>query len=583
MDDYYCDCRGRGWYTPVGSQRCEKCVDPCTQGDPCSNNYDGGNTCTWALAGFGDVTYDANGDPNFFDIRRSHLESDGVSAGTVGIGQCGSFTCNCAGQQWVGNAPYGDACIRCNNPCELNPCLGQASGADGDERNTCTWTFADNTPFNWLDDALHASKVTSKVPGGRRLLQNPLSEVRVPLANLCGTWTCSCKGRNWMAPQGKKTCVKCGDPCAGDPCSSELDSMNKCIPTPILQVDEGTCAGFVCNCDGESFLTTITKQRCERCVDPCLQSNQDPCYTAKNPMNVCRSFDKSGQLKPVYSVPIDSPTRTTTAPRGRRLLQLGTQYYPSSSLNSYIPQYTAANTYTTTQLASNVFSQYPTAQYPASTLYNPATTLYQPQVYQQQPIFVPRAPVTTAAPMIPTSNVVVRPANGPETPFTPILQTAILDTTGMRVCGEFVCECRGEGWVGSSTQNNKSCNRVCENRCQSSDPCLTIQNSKNKCAYIEDADPLECGYHRCTCDTGFVKTFGSQGCVPKPPNPCTAGGDPCLRSLNAANQCVLLNEATAQYQCSCNNAAGFYMAANGRACREGQATAENTSGADGGV
>jgi hypothetical protein len=53
VKDYFCECSGRGWFTPDSRQYCDRCPNPClTNADACASNYDSANVCIWDLEGF---------------------------------------------------------------------------------------------------------------------------------------------------------------------------------------------------------------------------------------------------------------------------------------------------------------------------------------------------------------------------------------------------------------------------------------------------------------------------------------------------------------------------------------------------
>jgi hypothetical protein len=223
------------------------------------------------------------------DLRRSHQTDDSNNFFFQG-GQCGGYTCECAGpvNGWI--APIErTACIPCQNPCEASdPCASAM-----DPRNSCM-------PNN---------KMNSYGQDG----------------NSCGGYTCQCSGVGFVAAPGGQSCRTCPNPClTSDPCNTRLDPSNVCTPNYgggnngiVVETSESLrvklmkqmlglpmentvqrptnsnngCNQHTCQCNGGGFATGPNSRTCvyqapeiTTCIDPCLT---DPCNTRLNPGNRC--------------------------------------------------------------------------------------------------------------------------------------------------------------------------------------------------------------------------------------------------------------------------------------------------------
>ena len=81
---YTCQCGAPGWLTPVQAQSCQKCYDPCENGDPCGNALDHRNRCVQVMS-------------------RNAATSTSTAMATDAV-FCGSFVCQCAGEGFVASS-----------------------------------------------------------------------------------------------------------------------------------------------------------------------------------------------------------------------------------------------------------------------------------------------------------------------------------------------------------------------------------------------------------------------------------------------------------------------------------------------
>lgn len=251
-DKFRCECNAAGYIANAGGNKCEKCTDPCNSPeDPCNLRFGPDNKCIRTNSA----------------INIGFLASDPQH-------KCGGFTCQC-GTGFV-SSTTGQSC----EPCP-NPCLG---------RDPCNQA---KHPMNRCVPELAVG--TRPVAIGRRLashmVQNDNSVVFFQ-GSQCGGYTCQCAGplAGWVAPPEATSCTPCSNPCAtGDPCSSQMDPRNVCIPAAanplILQGGSDGCGVYTCRCNGLGFVLAPGSMSCRTCPNPC--SFGDPCNTRSDSNNVC--------------------------------------------------------------------------------------------------------------------------------------------------------------------------------------------------------------------------------------------------------------------------------------------------------
>jgi hypothetical protein len=273
---FTCEC-GRGFVTSSSGKGCEPCPNPCQGRDPCATSQHQSNRCI-----------PQDGDP----LRRSHQTDDPNNFYFQG-GQCGGYTCECAGpvKGWIATGDR-NVCIPCQNPCEVSdPCASAM-----DPRNMCV---PNNNMNSYGQDG-----------------------------NSCGGYACQCKGVGFVSAPGGQSCRTCPNPClTSDPCNTRLDPSNVCTPNfsgsssggSVAETSESlrvklmkqmlgipventfvqeqrntnpsSCGQHTCQCNGGGFASGANSRTCvyqapeiTTCQDPCLT---DPCNTRLNPGNRC--------------------------------------------------------------------------------------------------------------------------------------------------------------------------------------------------------------------------------------------------------------------------------------------------------
>jgi hypothetical protein len=185
--------------------------------------------------------------PNDFDMRPDPFNPYAVASSNVySISpMCGGYSCECRGNGWVAKG-VDQYCEVCANPCDpiRDPCLSRM-----DKRNKCV-----STP--------------------------------PPMGDCSRGYTCECDGRGFITPAGAQTCQNCPNACLnGDPCMSNSDLRNKCVPITKSNGLFTICGGFSCECDAPGWITPVGAGSCQSCEDPCLQG--DPCRTKLDNRNTC--------------------------------------------------------------------------------------------------------------------------------------------------------------------------------------------------------------------------------------------------------------------------------------------------------
>ena len=272
--EYICQCQAKGWMTPTNGLTCQRCHDPCANGDPCNALLDQGNKCV--------QTFSSN--------RR----------GGGGEVMCGSYVCQCGGGGFLATQDS-SSCTRCTDTCANsdpcftrnnpnNRCLPASGGICG------LYTCQCQEP-GWMTpmDAKTCQECVNPCLTGDPCLsaENP-SNVCLQLPGTCGQHICQCGAPGWLTPREGKTCQRCEDPCpANDPCKATSDNRNRCVPVYEFEygVVSGThgahtrCGSYVCQCGADGFLQSSDSQACTSCADSC--SMGDPCFAKNNPGNTC--------------------------------------------------------------------------------------------------------------------------------------------------------------------------------------------------------------------------------------------------------------------------------------------------------
>lgn len=400
---YTCQCNGEGWTTPVGSQTCEECPNPCTtMGDPCGSSVDPRNRCVRqdgsirrqavgtppgliTMAQFqlmyGTPTY-STPTPNFgvsappVLTQRPITILQGTSAPSTVNSRCGAYSCICGGDNFVLSQDT-KKCTPCPDPCLSDPCrarvgvnnrcIRQAGTANlgvgvADAFRSCSGYICEcgmgfvegsgtrscepcpnpcaardpcrtaANPSNKCIPDLGTPAFTSQnlanvalgyVYPGRRLM-NHLEAVPEEVTGIfsadqrCGAYVCQCVGPSggWVNSLNSLTCDSCANPCMnGDPCSSNQDPRNQCVPGATVQTayaanpfsssstfydNTARCGQFTCVCGGVGFVAQPGATSCRACPNACAQG--DPCNSSADPGNRCTPTSAAvGGLNPYGS------------------------------------------------------------------------------------------------------------------------------------------------------------------------------------------------------------------------------------------------------------------------------------------
>jgi hypothetical protein len=540
---YRCQCDGESWAAPLGLQQCVLCNNPCYS-DPCKNNFDDANTCTFNFRGKINSVYDANSlDPD--NINNAFMASPGSS------------------YQWSGRRLVQTS----QNPDSLQ------SRAQG---------VGPRPPGYYDFDHYTVEQEEEDLPGFQYdfLSSDP---------DVCGNHKCACDGQGWRAPLGDKSCEMCKDPCSADPCGNMLDLNNACISSfnsvdfyenywleDYLDADikarkgadfKDDCADYICVCDSTGFVAGPNRQSCEMCIDPCMDYT-DPCNTGLSGGNICIPLvddsitRRQGRGRPAnVSSSAAEPRSFASDLIQMTLLQRfkanqGQQGSPQSSSNSQFPNHLLdASMSNAAQYGSFVPNDNFGARYNTIDTDMPLCGSFTCQCDSDKDWRL-SGDGKGCDPVCSNLCAVSDPCNSLEEPlnrckFTPSKKAS--------ECGHHKCTCSAD-WI--PTFGAQGCHRLAKNACQKAgdDPCNNGIHEKNVCVLKGQDD------YWCSCGApGFQSDGDGKACIIVGPFGLVPGGaedrtiggvkdgckthDKCVTYLNPANKC--LSKPQGEFECRC--------------------------------